>query len=278
MRQKSRHVLPNASNKVALLGVLLVAGLFSGVSQADYVPFDLSGWSHQDLFMGCEPTDWAIESGNVAHVTNNSCSSVLYSDFNVDPTTSRDIEGYFTNSGFDGSNFEDDQMGFVIGYNDRSNFYMFQWKGSETEGSLTDGGMHLRRVTRGTDFPNAEDLEGPVNTYNANLTPRSLIVHENDDFWAHDEIYNFLIEFTVTGFILSLFNNDVQLVSWAVDDPKFMDLDDTSPTTFNPGKFGFFTSHNEDTYFQAGYVVPVPAAAWLFASALGLLGWARRRR
>jgi hypothetical protein len=34
-----------------------------------------------------------------------------------------------------------------------------------------------------------------------------------------------------------------------------------------------------DTYFiMSGQVVPVPAAAWLFASALGLLGWIRRKK
>lgn len=38
------------------------------------------------------------------------------------------------------------------------------------------------------------------------------------------------------------------------------------PTSFNPDFF--------DTTVQ---IVPVPAAVWLFASALGLLGWVRRR-
>jgi hypothetical protein len=30
--------------------------------------------------------------------------------------------------------------------------------------------------------------------------------------------------------------------------------------------------------FQFGTVVPIPATVWLFGSALGLLGWVRRRK
>ena len=44
---------------------------------------------------------------------------------------------------------------------------------------------------------------------------------------------------------------------------------------------GFFTRSNEDyadvTYIVFAEVIPIPAAVWLFGSALGLLGWLKRR-
>jgi len=44
----------------------------------------------------------------------------------------------------------------------------------------------------------------------------------------------------------------------------------------NPGGISF--NDGQRWTFSAGPQVPVPAAAWLFGSALGVLGWLRRRR
>ncbi|MGI9343044.1 MAG: VPLPA-CTERM sorting domain-containing protein [Gammaproteobacteria bacterium] len=58
------------------------------------------------------------------------------------------------------------------------------------------------------------------------------------------------------------------------------DYDGLAPIDFGPG-FSYITFSNTIDGTQGVELtltqVPVPAAAWLFGSALGLLGWARRR-
>ena len=59
-----------------------------------------------------------------------------------------------------------------------------------------------------------------------------------------------------------------------------LELDTINNNTIVPGgivRIIMMSSTGNTVYVVEGSVIPVPAAAWLFGSALGLLAWVRRR-
>jgi hypothetical protein len=77
-----------------------------------------------------------------------------------------------------------------------------------------------------------------------------------------------------TGSLCGLITGDVlnlDIVRYVLDlqyDPTYTDF---------TGKFIGQTANNSLVFANLSTVVPVPAAIWLMGSALGLLGWIRRK-
>ena len=104
-----------------LFGMFLLFGI-TGIATAD--PIDLSSWSELtlDFFGGQPPGNWVLETGNNAVTqTVNADPSFFLNNLNQ---TSYSMDG--TWQVLTGS--DDDYMGFVFGYQNSSNFYLFDWK------------------------------------------------------------------------------------------------------------------------------------------------------
>lgn len=236
--------------------------LLTATGPALAAPITLTDWTVQEYpFGGGGNVEWTLEASDTVARQNRAFApaSILLSDFSIDHATTLGFSGTF---GVD-VDFDDDQVGFVFGYQDMGNLYLFQWKADPN--SSSDPGMHLRRVTvPGGGTPTGADFEG------SGSTPNSLILAENELLWSTLVTYEFSVIFTPTGFDLTIDDpTDVNDEFWSITD-----------TTFTSGKVGFYNASQADAVYQADALtlspVPVPSALILFASGFGVLGWLRR--
>jgi hypothetical protein len=234
---------------------LLVLG-----ASANAALLDLSAWSAV-AYDGTGGTttnpDWVLESGNtMVRQKENAKSSVFLSDFSIDHSIVAGIAGTFEVKTSD----DDDQVGFVFGVQDPgagtdlASYYLFQWKA----GTSPKTGAAIRKLINST--PLDADLEGTTDTATSTILER-----DENLAWSDFVEYSFAVTFNSLGFNLTVSEGLSEIINWDIAD-----------TTYTGGQVGFFnSSQNEAVYSMQ--LVPIPAAAYLFASALGLLGWMRRK-
>ena len=228
---------------------ILALILFCSIGSAWAAPVLLTNWTVEQYSTGGQgDSEWIIQPGDTSvEQTQNSNSSTFLSDFTIvhSPGT-----GFTTNVNVSDLT-DNDQIGMVFGYQDRSNFYLFQWKGSG--GIFADDGMHLRRITAVGD-PSAADLEGPQATGTG--TASMFMFAQNDLMWNPNVDYQFTVTFTPTGFDFDVTDGNSSLANWSIND-----------LTFVAGKVGFYNSSQRDALYS-GVVIPIPAAALMFFSAI----------
>ena len=98
---------------------------FSSSALAAFVPFDLTSWTVEQYSTGgTVDQEWVLLDPTTAETTKKSgYSSMLLSDFSIDHTMTLGLQGTIkVNS------TADDQIGMVWGFQDRGDFYVFQWK------------------------------------------------------------------------------------------------------------------------------------------------------
>lgn len=140
------------------------------------------------------------------------------------------------------SNDDDDQLGFVWGYQDAGHFYVFTWRSADQtwnncNDTFAPEGMVVKRVEAGSPLV-CEDLLGVADTSNATtlLEPGDL----SDEGWNYNEEYVFELSHTPTDFTLR--------VRRASDDSVLAEetvTDDTYPA----GRFGPYTFSQEGSCF-----------------------------
>ena len=122
-----------------------------------------------------------------------------------------------------------------------------------------------------------------VRTISGNLTGNSLAFTQGDNSNPPDSLGDAIETIqpgTCVGFACGFLPIGVD-EAWGVDDGS----GDDNPLVFNL-EIGGMTMFDDGAGYMPGVAtgttfylttIPVPAAVWLFGSALGLLGWARRR-
>lgn len=250
----------------------LFALLCSAGSYAAYV--DLTGWtSHTYSFGGSAATNWLVDPLGVAdntlvRQTENGRATTFLSDYSLDHSVDPGFSGLILPLGND-----DDQIGFVFGVQSTEQLYLFQWKqcgfgpSGDCQNSGAEQGAHLRRVDTllgdGAGSLTNADFEGSGDTNNSTVLARDV----TQTPWVNGAEYRFGVVFNPGGFTLTILENGAELFNWSIAD-----------TTFTDGQVGFFNASQADTdYRMSTEVIPLPAAAILFSSALAVLGWKRRR-
>lgn len=198
-----------------------LAGLgLAGVSLAQGTPIDLSNWQtiqYELNFQG--DANWALQPGNTAVLqTINSDASIFLSDFDA---AGQAIQGKWRCE----TTNDDDFMGFVFGYQDRGQFYLFDWKkASQTHVGFAEVGMTLKvvNVPGGAD-PKDTDLWPSAGSANV------AILEHNTIPWVTNVTYDFTLVYTSGNIQITVEQNGNVLESWNVSD-----------TTFPAGKFGFY--------------------------------------
>jgi hypothetical protein len=239
-------------------------------------PINLLSWSELTLdFPGGQPAgDWILGGGNtiVTQVVNADPSFYLN---NVNQTQySMDGTWQVMNGG------DDDYMGFVFGYQNSSNFYLFDWKrGSQSyAGQHATEGMTLKMMTGATgdgltDLSLAEFWENDTDFGDMTILAAN---HGSTTGWSPNTEYQFHLDFNLNPGEISIEVKQGATSLWDVT---------VNDTTFNTGQFGFYNFSQEDVKYagfeQTGGVitdpeVPEPAACviWML---LGFTAFGIRR-
>ncbi|HYC55494.1 MAG TPA: hypothetical protein VEL28_11230 [Candidatus Binatia bacterium] len=197
------------------------------------VPIDLSTWTVVQYEHASQPdASWVLSDGNtVATQIVNADPSILVADFDIDNT---EIIGSWR---VDTTN-DDDFMGFVFGYQNRCQYYLFDWKKATQDAGtgfgVADVGMSIKEIDTCPDDPTGLDLWDTG-------TP----LRHNDIPWVSFTDYEFRLLFTPGEFTIEItrVSDSMVLESWTVQDD-----------TFTTGAFGFYNS-SQDQVRYAGFTV-----------------------
>lgn len=255
---------------------LVIAFLGFGLS-ASADPVDLSSWSALSLtFPTGQPAgSWILGPGNtyVDQVVNADPSFYL----NNLNQTSYSMDGSFEvrTAG------DDDYVGFVFGYQNSSNFYLFDWKQEDQEygQNYATEGMTIKKMTGSTGdglvdlslaefFENEHDYEGmDVLAQNQGSTMG----------WADNTVYDFHLDFNQNPDEIHVVVTEGAVILWDVT---------VTDSTFSSGEFGFY-NYSQALVRYSGFeqtggvivdVIPAPGAALLAGIGACFAGWMRRRR
>ena len=165
----------------------------------------------------------------------------------------------------DGDLFED-SFGTITVSDDEADQLSFT---VEVDTSILGAGSDLEQVGFNLDF--SEQVSLVSGTNNATLSEDASVKGRNSTF-------DFLVDF---GQGQPFFDSVAFVIEGSgLDLSAFLNAD---LSTQNSKPDANFMAHVQSTSTSGGSesiggVVPVPAAVWLFGSALGLLGWVRRKR
>ena len=255
---------------------LAAAALVCFSASAAAADIDLSTWTPLTLnYPGGQPAgNWVFEPGNTAvRQVINADPSFFLNNINQ---TQYSIDGTWQvlQSGGD-----DDYMGFVFGYQNSSQFYLFDWKqsGQGYVGRTAAEGMTLKRFTGATgnglvDLSLEEFWENQVSFGDMTVLATN---HATDKGWIDNRLYTFHLDFNLVPGQIHVLIKDGATVLWdhTVNDP-----------TYGGGQFGFFNNSQQHVRY-AGFtqtggvpVIPEPETYALMAAGLGFMSWVARRR
>lgn len=250
-------------------GLGAAAMVLALTSMAQAAALDLSSWTPLTLnFPGGQAAgNWVLEPGNTAVTqTINADPSFYLNNLNQ---TSYSIQGSWqvVNAGGD-----DDFMGFAFGYQNSSNFYLFDWKqGTQGfNGRTAAEGMAIKKYQGATgsgltDLSLEEFWENQVNFGDMTVLAKN---QSSSSGWVAGVLYNFLLDFNTTPGDIHVVVKNGATTLW---DTTVHD------TTFTSGQFAFFNNSQQSVRYagfeqEGGIIVDPPQAAVPEPSSMVLLG------
>ena len=228
---------------------------------------DLSSWSATNLdFTGGQAAgNWVLNGDNTAVTqTVNADPSVYLNNLNQ---TSYSIDGSWQVQ----TSSDNDFMGFVFGYQNSSNFYLFDWKqGSQGfYGSNGNAGMAIKKYTGGTgdgltDLSLGELWENQTNKGDMEILATN---QGSGKGWNNFTLYDFHLDFNLAVNEIHIVVSEGANVLW---DSTVID------STFTSGQFGFYNFSQGNVRYagfeqEGGTIVNIPEPSLIFLSVLGLL-------
>jgi len=186
-------------------------------ASGDSTLVDLSLWTALDFGYGTNQggPNWGIDSTNtVATQYNNSRGSALLSDFILEDDQ---IQGSWRVN----TSSDDDYMGFVFGWQNKYQYYLFDWK-QGSQGAAYRG-MTVKKINLAAD--GSEGTPDLWSTYSA--TTETL--YHNSIGWGDYTDYEFSLTFHPGEFTITVRRGTTVLDSFTIFDD-----------TFGSGQFGFY--------------------------------------
>lgn len=252
--------------------VFIVAFLiFCASANAD--PMDLSSWSELTLNYDGTVANWVLSSDNTTVTqTKNADPSFYLNNLNQ---TSYSMDGSWkVKTGYD-----NDYMGFVFGYQNSSNFYLFDWKqsGQNSGGVYAYEGMTIKKMTGSTgdgltDLSLAEFWANGSDYGDMEVLASN---HGSSEGWADNTVYYFHLDFNLN-------DDEIHIIVTTENDTVLWDCT-VYDSTFSSGEFGFYNYSQEKVCYSGfeqtgGVVVPLPGAFLLGSLGLSVAGMKLRRR
>jgi subtilisin-like proprotein convertase family protein len=194
---------------------------------------DLSSWTVVQYGpFGQGPAMWGLSDSNtVAIQTNNADSSILLSSFDLQ---SDKIQGSWRVE----TDFDDDFMGFVFGFQDERHFYLFDWK--QAEQTVPNGSVLAKRGMTVKAF--AADSTLTTSDFYATdsvNTNRVRTLYHNGTPWDDFADYQFELEFVPGHFTITIREGTNVLDTISIDD-----------STYFTGKFGFYNYSQDHVRYE----------------------------
>lgn len=234
---------------------------------------DLLSWTEEtlDLTGGQNAGNWVLSNNNeTVTQTINADPSFFLNNLNQTDYT---IDGSWRVT----TGLDDDFMGFVFGYQNASNFYLFDWKQNTQNAGSSYGtakeGFTIRKISAPTvDDLTLRDFWNSDGDTNATILKTH---YGSTKGWNTGTFYDFHLDFKSTGqFNIIVSSSGSELWNTTVND-----------STWTSGQFGFYNFSQEQVQYQGfvqtgGTVIPEPSAIGFlsFAGLGGFLFWRRRRK
>lgn len=241
---------------------IIVGGILASFS-ASAAPIDLTSWVVDNSFdfpAGQNAGNWVVSGGGTTVTQTVNGDPTLF----LSPTSIGNIQGL--TGTFSESTSDDDFVGFVFGFQNTSQFYLFDWKqGTQPSyGETALRGISLKR------FDSTPTTHGQL--WKTGDTAVSTLLHHEDLARSSNTTYTFGLDRNIsTGDIAISISQGVNLLaSFSVND-----------NTYGAGQFGFYNNSEgpvQYTGFEADvFQVPAPATLALFGLGLTILGMRRRK-
>jgi len=207
---------------------------------------DLSSWHSEDYnFSGDQASSkWILSNDKLTVIQKINADPSFY--LNNINQTSYEMDGSFQVKTTD----DDDFIGFVFGYQNDRQFYIFDWKQLTQDvgvNGMTYEGFRILKI-------DAESRKGLklIDFWGAN-TDNSTILASNygkDKGWEDNKIYDFHLEFEPGKFTVIIFRGGTQNELWNIT---------VNDNSYISGQFGFYNSSQANVEYsgfeQTGGVV-----------------------
>lgn len=196
-------------------------------------PLNLANWTRQQWPFS-PPSSWvtAPDGLSVRQIVNSGPSALIsdQSFLNLRITGSFRVD----------TAGDDDLMGFVFGYQNSNQFYVFDWK-QGSQGSL--GGTALRGMCiKRFDAGSGEFTEADFWWSNANRPNMTILSPPNDIPWEDFQEYKITLDFTPGRILIEV----------RKDDGTLLDRLEVNDSTFTGGRFGFY-NYSQDQVVYSGF-------------------------
>ncbi len=241
----------------------MLIGGFSGTAISD--PIDLSSWYAVALDL---PNGHSNNGGNWVLSNNN---ETVTQTVNADPSFYLNNINQ-TNYEMDGSwkvktYADNDFIGFVFGYQNSVNYYIFDWKQTQqgAYGVTAQEGFTVRKI----EAANVSDLTNQDFWSSENTTHSTILAtsYSDQSGWKTNTLYNFHLTFKPGEFSIIVKEADTELYNATITD-----------ATFTSGQFGFYNFSQEQVEYSGFEQTLVPVPGTIFLLGIGLLGLAANGR